>query len=56
LPAQFVDAVQAVVAGTNCPACSHPHFLVEPARRLQQRPADEGETTKGDEPIAVGIG
>jgi hypothetical protein len=58
LPAQFVDAVRAVVAGTNCPACSHPHFLVEPARRQQQRPAAEieGETTKGDEPMAVAIG
>jgi hypothetical protein len=33
LPAQFVEAVEAVTAAVNCPACSHSHFLVDPTRR-----------------------
>ncbi len=34
LPAQFVEAVEAIAAAVNCPACSHSHFLVEPTRHV----------------------
>jgi hypothetical protein len=30
LPAQFVEAVQAVTAAASCLFCSHSHFLIKP--------------------------
>jgi hypothetical protein len=32
LPAQFVEAVNAITRAVNCQLCSHSHFLVEPRR------------------------
>ena len=32
LPAQFVEAVHAIVVGVNCRNCSHAHLLVAPTR------------------------
>jgi hypothetical protein len=55
LPAQFVEAVQAVVAASNCLFCPHSHFLVEPSHH-QRRPQGsdaQDETTKGAQPLAV---
>jgi len=66
LPAQFVDAVQAVTAAVNCLSCSHAHLLVAPApppqpRRPQQVPQGQKEefqteTTNGEQPVTVAIG
>jgi hypothetical protein len=49
-----VDAVRAVVAGTNCPACSHPHFLTEPSRERRAENA-QAETGNAEEPMAVAM-
>ena len=57
LPAQFVEAVQAVVAASNCLLCAHSHFLVEPSHH-QRRPQGsdaQAETTKDAQPLAVAI-
>lgn len=64
LPAQFVDAVQAVTAAVNCLDCSHAHFLVQPApppRRQKEVPQVQTEefqteNTNGEQPVAVAIG
>jgi hypothetical protein len=65
LPAQFVEAVHAIVVGVNCRNCSHPHLLVAPtpprrsassmvppgpAETLQDKDADSGPKT--NEPMA----
>jgi hypothetical protein len=62
LPAQFVEAVHAVTAAVSCRQCSHAHFLVDPARRLQPQEESqhgdqsEANTDKEQETTAAAIG
>ncbi len=58
LPAQFAEAVAAVVLAVNCIACSHSHILVQPERGGDARQAVqvEAETSNDDSPLAVAIG
>ncbi|MGA1996338.1 MAG: hypothetical protein ABSH45_11230 [Bryobacteraceae bacterium] len=56
LPAPFVEAVHAVVAGTNCASCCHAHFLIEPGL-VVERQADKARTVTedGEQPVTSTI-
>ncbi len=54
LPAQFAEAVHAIVVGVNCRNCSHPHLLVAPTLQrsapptVTPGPAETGEDKDAD--------
>lgn len=59
IPAQFVEAVQSVVHGVNCPKCGHCHLLVpKPAAAVLPAEAPTkpvGDNAERPEPTAVAV-